>query len=113
MKWTHAIVGILAVGTLILVGCSKSPPPPTPTADGVTIDLPKLQAAFPSPTPEIRARLTDTAFGIRYEDYNKSLAELDKLANTPNLTAEQKKIVSEVTEQVKKAAASRSAKPAP
>ena len=45
-------------------------------------------------------------YGVRYGDYNKALAELDKLANNASLTEPQKKIVSEVTEQVKKAAAS-------
>ena len=109
MKATHWIVGVLAAGTLALTACKKAPPPPPPAAGVVVIDLPGLQAAFPKPSREIQLSLEATGFGLRYEDYNKALAELDKLANIPNLTAPQKKVVSEVTEQVKKAAASRSA----
>ena len=111
MKATNWLAGILAAATLGLTGCSKSPPPPAaPAIGGVTIDVPKLQAAFPSPKPDVGAALEDISYGIRYEDYNKCLAALDKLANSPGLTEPQKKTVSDVTEQVKKAAAGRPAK---
>jgi hypothetical protein len=110
MKATHAILGILVAAIFVLMGCGKSAPPPPLTAEGVAIDLPKLQAAFPSPTPEIRSRLEETAFGLRYDDYNKALAQLDQLANAPNLTEQQKKAVSDVAAQVKKAADSHAAK---
>jgi hypothetical protein len=109
MKATIWIVGVLAAGALALTACKKAPPPPPPAAGTVVIDLQGLQAAFPKPTREIQLSLEGIGYGLRYEDYNKALTELDKLASTPGLTEQQKKVVSEVTEQVKKTAASRAA----
>jgi hypothetical protein len=105
MKRITFLPSILAAATLALAGCKKAAPaaPPAPTAGGVTIDLPKLRAAFPTPNPEVRTCFSEASFGIRYEDYNKTLVALEKLAATPNLTEEQKKVVGEVVEQVKKA----------
>jgi hypothetical protein len=110
MKANNGIVGILLVVMLALAGCGKAPPPPPPTSAGVTIDLPKLQAAFSSPSSEMRVPLDEVAFGLRYDDYNKSLAALAKLASAPNLTEPQKKVINDVTEQVKAAAAAAAAK---
>jgi hypothetical protein len=43
------------------------------------------------------------SFGIRYGDFNKTLAELTKLAGNPSLTEPQKKAVNDVIAQVKQA----------
>jgi hypothetical protein len=99
------IARVILITGLAVAGCSKAPPPPqAPTAAGVTIDLPKLRQAFPPPVKQdIGDCLDQAAFGIRYGDFNKTLAELTKLAGNPSLTEPQKKVVNDVLAQVKQA----------
>jgi len=102
MKPTTWICGVLLAGLMAVVGCSKSGTPPPPSANGVTIDTPKLYQAFGSNTDKaIQANLEQVAFGLRYSDYMKCLAALDQLANNPNVTPDQKKVVNQVIEQIK------------
>jgi hypothetical protein len=92
----------LALLTLTLAGCSKAPPPKSPTVDGVTVDTPKLMQAFqPNPSREIQDTLMQISMGIRYSDYMKALAALDQLNSNPSLTPDQKKVVGTVIEQIK------------
>jgi hypothetical protein len=51
--------------------------------------------------------------GIRYNDYPRAFAGLAKLDSAPDLTEAQKKIVGEVTVQVKTLASKASGPPAP
>jgi hypothetical protein len=87
-------------GGLALTGCGKKQPP-APAPGGVTIDLPKLREAFATAGPDLQAALSEVNMGIRYGDYPRTFAALDKLANAPGITDAQKKIVGEVTEQMK------------
>ena len=108
MNWVSVA---LAAGLLAFAGCSKSEKLPTSQeVSGVSVDLPKLQTAFTGASPDILNDVTQVSFGLRYGDYMKSLAALDKLANNPAVTEAQKKIVNDVIEQVKKVMA---AAPAP
>ena len=63
---------------------------------------PSCETAFATASPELKA-LSDEA--IKYVQFGRSyptgLAALDKLANAPGLTDDQKKVVAEVTAQVK------------
>lgn len=64
--------------------------------------MPKLQAAFATNTaPDVQQQLMQVSFGIRYGDYMKSLMALDKLANSPSSTEQQKQVANQVIEQVK------------
>jgi hypothetical protein len=65
------------------------------------VDLPKLQAAFATASPELQTLVSEVAQGLRYSDYTRALPALEKLANAPGLTEPQKKVVAEVTEGVK------------
>jgi hypothetical protein len=56
--------------------------------------------------------VSEVGMGVRYADYARALASLEKLVNTPGLTDPQKKIANEVTEQVK-AMASQAPAPSP
>ena len=103
MRMTQWIVMCLLAGALALVGCGKSEPP-APVQQGVAIDLPKLSDAFANATPETQSLLSAVASGVRYGEYASALAALDKLAKIPNLNEAQKKIVTEVIEQVKQVA---------
>ena len=101
---------VLACG-LALTGCGKQKPAAAVVA-GVTVDLPKLREAFATASPELQTAVSEVAMGLRYADYARALASLEKLANAPSLTAPQKKIANEVTEQVKAMASKATASPA-
>jgi hypothetical protein len=75
------------------------------------MDMGKLQETFQPPSPEFQSSLTKLRFAIRYGQLDTALAELDKLAHSPNLTEQQKKAVDDKVEQVKRAIAAAAAKP--
>jgi hypothetical protein len=103
MKMTNWMMMFLLAGALALVGCGK-PKTEAPVQQGVTIDLPKLNEAFASATPELQSSVAEVARGVRYGEHVAALMALDKLSKAPGLTEPQKKIVSEVIEQVKQLA---------
>ncbi len=107
-KWM--MMGLLA-GVFALAGCSKEKPPAT-VAEGVTVDVAKLQEAFATATPELQASVSEVRMGLRYTDYPRALAGLDKLVKAPGLTEEQRKIVAQVAEQVRQVASKVAAPPA-
>jgi hypothetical protein len=103
----------LCAATLVVAGCKKAPPPAAaPVTNGVTIDVPKLREAFPTPSPEAQAAITQLQFGLRYGQYVNALQALDTLLNSPGLTEPQKKVVTDVIEQVKQVIAKQQAAPA-
>jgi hypothetical protein len=101
LKWFLALV---VVAVLVGAGCSKSAPPQTADVNGVALDLPKLNEAFANASPELKSTATQVTIGVRYMKYEDALMALDKLANDPNVTEAQKKVVNTVIEQVKKLA---------
>jgi hypothetical protein len=106
MNATTWMTTALLASVLALAGCGKPTPPPPPAQQGVTVDLPKLKEAFANASPDLQATVDQVIRGVadrgaRYGQHREALAALDKLANTPGLTEPQKKIVSEVTEQIK------------
>lgn len=103
MKIANRIVISLLAGTLLLVGCGE-PKKKVPVQHGVAIDLPKLNEAFASAAPELQNLVMAASNGVRYGEHASALVALDRLAKAPGLTDEQKKIIGEVTEQVKQAA---------
>ena len=116
MKRSNWIASVFLAAVLALAGagCSKSEPPPKPPEhEGVVIDMPKLQKAFEKTTQETYQVLAKVNMGIRYNRYMDALEGLDKLANDPSVTPEQKKVVNEVIEQVKKALENQAANPPP
>ena len=100
----------LLAGLIASASCSKAPPPP-PVQQGVTLDLPKLKEAFADASPELQAQVTQVINGVRYEQFASAMKALDKLAATASLTEAQKKIVAQVTEQVKQVATKAGAAP--
>ncbi len=108
-----AMVRLIAVCTVLIAGCGrqgKAPPPPE--YNQVTVDLPKLQQTFMESGPEAKQSLAMVQRDLRYGDYPKALFSLDQLAQNPGITEAQKKVVSEVIEQVKKVIAQAPAAPA-
>jgi hypothetical protein len=105
MKITRWILGILMVGLLAFTACKKadSGPKLDPVdVNGVKVDLPKLQATFgDTSTPDQQTSSRNVVMAFRYGQYEKALLELDKLANDSSLNDAQKKVVTDVIEQVK------------
>jgi butyrate kinase len=76
------------------------------------VDVTDLRAAFPNAAPEITSSLDKIRFSARYRKFDVSLAELDKLAQVPDLTEAQKKAVNDAIEKVKAAISAMPAQPA-
>lgn len=104
---------VLLAGVLASAGCGKSGSDNS-TAQHVaaTMDIAKLQQAFPSPTPEQQSTLSKVMTGVRYRQYPDALAALDKLASDSSLTEPQKKAVSDLIAGVKQALAKPPSEPA-
>ena len=97
---------ILAIGLFSFAGCNKTPPAAAvPEIEGVKVDFPKLQKTFESSSGEIQQHVSDAVQGVRYRMYDRSLEALDALANDPNVTADQKKVVTELIEAMKQVVA--------
>jgi len=99
MKWIT--VSLLTV-VLAFAGCSKSnQPPPGAPPPAAAIDVPKLRDACASGNAEVQAAAKRTLMAIQSGNFAVAGAELERLATNPSLTDAQKKVVQEVTEQVK------------
>src|ERR1035437_5392426 len=113
MKTSNWIIMTLAVGCLVLAdGCKKQEQSSERKTFGKRVSVTALRRAFESaPDKEVQAWLSDATSSLHYGEYAKSLAALEKLANHPGLTAQQRKITSEVIGQVKQLAANYRALP--
>ena len=108
-KWI--LICLLAVA-LAPVGCSKKDSQ-AGQPQAVTIDVPKLRNAFASASPELKALSDEVIRNVEFgRSYSKGLGQLDQLANAPGVTDDQKKVVAEVAEQVKKMMGGDTAAPA-
>ena len=113
MKTTNWIYGVLAAGLLAVAGCGQSQKAPQPMdINGVKVDLPKFRQAFATVNPELQSSLGKVTMSVRYGQYPEAVAELEKLANNPSLTEPQKKVATEVLQQLKQVVSQTPARPA-
>jgi hypothetical protein len=105
----HLMVGLLAAGFLVCSGCHKSETTTGAEINGVTVDIAKLSQSFVNSSEQLKQTVTQVGLNVRYTKYEDALMTLDKLVNDPSITADQKKIVNQVIEQVKKLAGSQPA----
>ena len=103
MKNANWMMLTVLASVVALAGCGKEEPR-TPVVEGVKVDLPKLQEAFAMATADLQNTVSEVTMGVRYSEYPRAFAALDKLAKAPDLTERQKKILSEVTEQIRQLA---------
>ena len=103
---------ILLAGALAFAGCGKSNSDEQRAQEiPALMALPKFQHAFPSPTPQQQGDFSEAYRFVRYSQYPKALAALDKLASDPGLTEPQKKAISDLIEAVKQTMAKAPAPP--
>jgi len=62
--------------------------------------------AFANASPEAQTAVTQIGLDIRYKKYEDALMSLDKRLNDPSTTEDQKKVVNQVIDEVKKLAGS-------
>src|SRR5204863_2756635 len=99
MNWTLVILAVCMFGA---ASCKKQETGGPPQEYyGVKVDWPKLNTVFSNATPEVQASVEILKRDYRYAQYNEALPELEKLSNDPNLTAPQKKLLTDLTEQTK------------
>jgi len=93
----------LILCALAFAGCGKKEPPTPPAYEisGVKVDMPKLQAAFAGAPPELTSDINTATSMVRYGQYEKAMQSLDKLSSNPALNDAQKKVVTDVLEQLK------------
>jgi hypothetical protein len=102
MKLCLWISPLLLAVALTFSGCGKSEEPPPAGASVQTIDATKLRPAFESATPQAKALVDDAMMSIRDSNYQRALADLDKLSGLPDVTEAQKKAAADLSDQVKK-----------
>jgi len=111
MKTAKWMFLCLFAGVLGLAGCGKKESA-APVVEGVSVDMPKLRETFATASPELQNSVSEVVMGVRYADYARAMAALDKLAAAPGLTEPQKKILGAVSEQIKALASKAPAPPA-
>ena len=112
MNMTKLITICLLAIALAPAGCSKKDSGTNGQPAAVSIDVPKLRDAFTTASPDLQALSAEAVRNIRYGKYSVALEALEKLASAPGLTDSQKKIVTDVTGQVKQTVARAAALPA-
>jgi hypothetical protein len=111
MKFSYWLVAVV-VGCCLVVGegCKKKESSEWQTL-GARVSLTEFREAFAGAEGnEIPVLVNDAAVSVRYGQYTNALVILQKLANQPSLTAQQKKMASRVVSQVEQLAARSQAK---
>ncbi len=95
---------------LVLAGCGKGKSSASApiVVNGVSVDIPKLEATITN--LEIRRRLGNIRDAFRYNDFTTAQEQIETAVNTPGLTPEEHLAISQVVLQIRQAAA---AAPAP
>ena len=101
MKRTLLCCGILVAVMVAVDGCKKQESATGTQTAGVNVDINKMAADFASASPEAQQSFSQVRFALRYGQYDKALAELDKLANDASLNDAQKKQVNNLIAQIK------------
>ncbi len=102
MKFLHWTFGLLLAGMLAFAGCGKSEGPAPAGVSVQAIDATKLRPAFEAASPHTKAIVDDVMMSIQGSAFEKALAGSDKLAGLPDLTEAQKKVVADLSAQLKK-----------
>ena len=109
-------LGGFAIGVaflLTVVGCGKPTTGAPTSGESQAINATEFRPAFATTSPEIKAIVDNVMMSIQSSLYPDALASLDKLANISTLTEPQKKVVANLTDQLKRKQAGTASKPSP
>lgn len=102
MTLPNWIPGLLLASALAFAGCGKSDQPVIADGTVQAIDATKFRPAFSSASPEIKAIVDNVMMSIQASLYQDAVTGLARLAGRPDLSETQKKVVADLTEQVKR-----------
>jgi hypothetical protein len=101
----HIVWGGFCLAFLLSLGaCSKSSETdklPPMELEGVKVDTPRLMAEFVNAPPEIQRRVNDAVTNVRYKKYLEAMMGLDEALKNPALTDNQKKLITQVIDQLR------------
>jgi hypothetical protein len=98
-KWI-VVVGVICLAGS--VGCKKEQSAAQQESYGLSVDWRKLDGAFAGTTdPAVQAGAAEAKRALAYRQFPQGMAALERLAQNANLTPPQKKLVSDLMEQVK------------
>ena len=113
MQTKNWIFSILAAALLAESGCGQRQKALQPTIiNGVKVDLDKYRQAFAGATAELQRNAFKVPMSIRYGQYAQAVAELEKLCTQPALTEQQKRVTTEVLDQLKQVVTKTQPRPA-
>ena len=105
----RVVWGGLCLAFLVLLGaCSKSSEAdklPPMEFEGVKVDTPRLMAEFVNASPELQRPVNEAVTKMRYRKYLDAMMELDEVLKNPGVNEKQKKLITQVIDQLKEALA--------
>jgi len=99
---------------VVLGACSKSSEAdklPSMEFEGVKVDTPQLMAAFVEASPELQKPVSDAVTNMRYRKYLEAMKGLDAVLKSPGLNEQQKKLLTQVLDQLKEVLGKASPRP--
>jgi hypothetical protein len=111
MKTIMPSVAAVLAGMLLLCGCGKSSESAPGSPPPQIINAVDFRPAFASASPELKDQADQVMMNLQASLYTKALDGLAKLAANPALNDTQKKVVGNLTEQLKKKMAAIAAPP--
>jgi hypothetical protein len=105
----------VCLACLVLSGCSKSGDAdefPPMDFEGVKVDTPRLAKEFQEAAPQLQQRVNNAVTKVRYKQYLQAMMELDEVLKDPGLNDKQKKLISQVINQLKELVAKNPPRPA-
>ena len=94
------LIGVLSVSMLALGGCKKAEV--APSATGNNVDFGKLMEAFQNSPEEVRTALGQAKVNMRYMQFEEAIGHLDAAAADASTTEQQKSVLTNAIEQIKK-----------
>ena len=95
-------LSVLMAATLFgLLACKRDAPPVRQY--GLKVDVLRLESELGNSSPAVQSHVALLKHALRYSQFPEAIAELDYLANSPELSQAQKKLVEDLVEQTKQA----------
>jgi len=110
MKWMNIVCAALLVSLVVgASGCKKKQEQRAATTpmviEGVSVDLPKLSSLIEaSGNADLQSAVGSVKMDLRYRQFEKALMDMEKLSGEATLNEEQKKVATDVLDQIKQVA---------